>query len=313
MRLMYLAAATLVACTVEAPDTSVTEQHAEVHNRLAGNRLAGNRLAGNRLAGNRLAGNALATNVFEPLPETSQILETADGREVYYYMVNCALPDTITIEADIDPSLPLDDTPVDSPYTCTAATHHCSFPGGIGLTPEWLHKKLSKKGESWLSACLFARVNRHGVTKDISLRGRNEGLEVTQFEQQMFTVQEGAFFGNLFDKPDCDMDEIDWNACSGAGIATASAAERDCAVENLNGYTEGGVWFPPEPGRTICGFKYAGPCGKLDENGDTLDQDYSCDFYNPATTIFQSCHERAGKKGGKGHKYQEIITTYVSK
>src|SRR3954466_4854843 len=98
MRWMYLAAATLVACTVEAPDTSVTEQHAEVHNRLAGNRLAGNRLAGNRLAGNRLAGNALSSTSFEPLPETAQMLETADGREVYYYMVSCALPDSITIE-----------------------------------------------------------------------------------------------------------------------------------------------------------------------------------------------------------------------
>lgn len=312
MRLMYLAAATLVACTVEAPDTSVTEQNAEIHNRLAGNRLAGNRLAGNRLAGNRLAGNALSNTSFEALEETDGILDTADGREVYYYIVSCALPDTITIEADItDPNL--EDTPPDSPWTCSAAAHHCSFPGNIGLTPSWMHRKLDEKGEGWISACLFARVNRHGITKDISMRGRKDGLAITDFEKQMFTVQEGAFFGNLFDDPESDEDEIDWNACSGSGIADASMSERDCAVENLNGYVENGVSYPPEPGRTICGFKYAGPCGNLDANGEKLDQSYACDLYNPNTTIYQSCHERAGKKGGKGHKYHQVITTYLTK
>jgi hypothetical protein len=310
---MYLAAATLVACTVEAPDTSVTEQHAEIHNRLAGNRLAGNRLAGNRLAGNRLAGNALSSTSFTALDETDEILNTADGREVYYYIVSCALPETITIEADIDPSLPLQDTPVDSPYTCNAATHHCSFPGNLGLTPDWLDKKLDSKGEGWISACLFSRVNRHGITKDVSLRGRNDGLAISPFEAEMFTGQEGAFFGSIFDDPDVPVDQIDWNACSGSGIATASAAERDCAVENVNGYTEGGVWFPPEPGRTICGFKYAGPCGNLDEFGTTLDQAYACDLYNPETGVYQGCHEHATKNGGGGHKYHQVITSYVTK
>lgn len=307
---MYLAAATLVACTVEAPDTNTTEQQVESQNRLAGNRLAGNRLAANRLAGNRLAGNALSSTSFEALKETAQLLETADGREVYYYIVSCALPDTITIEADV-PSL-TEDTPIDSPWTCTVADHHCSFPGNLGLAPRWLNKKLDHKGEGWVSACLFARVNRHGVTKDISLRGRKDGLAITDFERNMFTVQEGAFFGNIFKDPESDEDDIDWHACSGSGIATASASERDCAVENVNGYTENGVFFPPEPGRTICGFKYAGACGKLNENGDEVDQDYSCDHYNPDTTVFQACHEQSGKRGGKGKKYHEVITTYVT-
>ena len=129
----------------------------------------------------------------------------------------------------------------------------------------------------------------------------------------MFTVQEGAFFGNIFDNPDAPIEDIDWHACSGTGVAQASAAERDCAVENVNGYTEGGVWFPPEPGRTICGFKYAGPCGNLDEFGTTLDQAYACDLYNPETGVYQGCHEHATKNGGGGHKYHQVITSYVTK
>lgn len=308
--MMYLAAALLVACTVEAPDTSVTEQHAEIHNRLAGNRLAGNRLAGNRLAGNRLAGNALSSTSFEALPETAQILESEEGRDVYYYMVSCALPDTVTIEADV-PTLTAD-TPSDSPYTCKVATKHCSFPGNLGLAPGWQHKKLDTKGERWVSACLFARVNRHGVTKDVSLRGRNEGLTISQYEYEMFTVQEGAFFGNIFENPDASVDNIDWYACSGSGIAEASSVERDCAVENVNGYIENGVQFPPEPGRTICGFKYAGPCGNLDANGDEVDQRYACDRLNAHTGAFQGCHERAGRHGGNGKKYRQVISSYVT-
>ena len=76
-------------------------------------------------------------------------------------------------------------------------------------------------------------------------------------------MQEGAFFGNIFENPDAPIDQIDWNACSGTGVMAASVAERDCAVENTDGYFEGGVFFPAEPGRTICGFNYAGPCGNF--------------------------------------------------
>lgn len=311
MRTTYLAAALLVACTVEAPDTSVTHQHAEVHNRLAGNRLAGNRLSANRLAGNRLAGNALSSTSFEALPETAQILETEEGRDVYYYIVSCALPDNVTIEADV-PTLTAD-TPTDSPYTCSLANKRCKFPGNLSLAPDWQTRKLDKKGEGWISACLFSRVNRHGLTKDISLRGRNEGLTVTQFEVDTFTTQEGAFFGNIFENPDAALEDIDWHACSGTGIAEASLAERDCAVENTAGYFESGQFFPPEPGRTICGFKYAGPCGNFDANGDALDQAYSCELYNPDTKYYGNCH--ADPK--KGHwpaskRYRQTITTYVT-
>src|SRR5689334_2750421 len=96
MRSMYLAAATtvaLVACTVEAPDTSITNQALGTSNRLASNRLASNRLASNRLASNRLASNRLASNslALTANPETADILSTAGGRELYSYIVSCAL------------------------------------------------------------------------------------------------------------------------------------------------------------------------------------------------------------------------------
>ena len=145
MRSMFLAAAcvSLLACTVEAPDTSVTNQALITHNRLASNRLASNRLASNRLASNRLASNSLSTLALNANPETSDILQTPDGRDVYSYVVSCALPDGTTISADI--------------ARCTrhgAAEYelhvHWWTParsiGAIGLAPHWADHKLDNKG-----------------------------------------------------------------------------------------------------------------------------------------------------------------------
>src|SRR5689334_17527354 len=89
------------ACTVDMtePSTSSTEQFAKSHNRLAANRLAANRLAANRLAANRLAANSL--NGLVALQDTSQILESEDGREVYSYLTSCALPADTVIHATI--------------------------------------------------------------------------------------------------------------------------------------------------------------------------------------------------------------------
>src|SRR5688500_7432400 len=123
MRPLYLAAATtlLIACTVEEPiHEGVTTGAVETHNRLASNRLASNRLASNRLASNRLASNRLASNrlASNRLASnslTADILETEAGRDVYSYIISCALPEGMTIEAEVEDAA---DTPPDSTYTC---------------------------------------------------------------------------------------------------------------------------------------------------------------------------------------------------
>src|SRR5215472_1301088 len=55
------------------------------------NRLASNRLASNRLASNALAGEKLATVRLQANSDTAELLGTADGREVYSYIISCAL------------------------------------------------------------------------------------------------------------------------------------------------------------------------------------------------------------------------------
>src|SRR5215218_2363759 len=73
----------LAGCVVDEVETSTDEAALTASNRLASNRLASNRLASNRLASNSLGAAALTSGA---------LIETADGRDVFSYIVSCALP-----------------------------------------------------------------------------------------------------------------------------------------------------------------------------------------------------------------------------
>ena len=297
-------ASALMACAASpSPDEGSTTQHSEGWNRLAGNRLAGNRLAGNRLAGNRLAGNRLAGNSltstsFEALTETSEILSKPEGRDVYSYIVSCALPADVSIEADVEGAA--DTAPPNTPYYCS--NEHCIFPGGLGVAPRWLEHKLDKRGQGWVSACLFSRVNHHDTAESISLRGRNDGLAVTEDEAALYDVEEGAFFGNFFiDDPDPSVPP-DWNACRGEGQASGEfggLALRDCAEEN-----------PDKPGFTYCGFNYAGDCA---DYTPAFPSPYACAGYDAGQGTYHDCHGEAGDgRWPSSPKYRQVITVWVT-
>jgi len=132
--------------------TFTINPHAAVtHNRLATNKLATNRLATNRLATNRLATNALTSTKLEANMATADLLSTADGRDVYAYLVNCALPAGTTLQATLSDAP--DTTPPATLYTCGSGL--CIFPGGIGLAEYWIDHKLDPKGA--LDQCLHVR------------------------------------------------------------------------------------------------------------------------------------------------------------
>src|SRR5262249_42726505 len=118
--------------------------HAVVtHNRLATNRLATNRLATNRLATNRLATNALTSGALTADPSADELLSTPEGRDLYSYVVGCALPAGTDIHATV-PGAPDTDPQSNLSYTC--ASEQCVFSGSIGLVPKWIGHKLSRKG-----------------------------------------------------------------------------------------------------------------------------------------------------------------------
>ena len=267
---------------------------AVTHNRLATNRLATNRLATNQLATNRLATNSLSSTRLEANLATAELLATADGREVFAYLMGCALPGGTTIEADIPGA---QDTEVTAPYTCVNG--HCTFFGSLGLAEDWIDHPLDPTGQGWVSACIFARVNALDTAEAISLRGAHAGLAVTEDEATLYTLEEGAFYGNLFARDDSP---IDWNVCLGADQAVMESAGlvlRDCAEPD-----------PADPTVSFCGFRFAGEC--RDFTPDTASP-YACSRHDDEAGFYTRCHGTPGE----GHwpaspPYRQVITVFVS-
>jgi hypothetical protein len=263
---------------------------AVTHNKLASNKLASNKLASNKLASNRLASNALTSTRLEADLATAELLATADGREVYSYLIGCALPEGITIEADVPGAE--DTAPPASSYQC--ANGHCVFPGSLGLAEDWIDHQLDPTGQGWVSACIFARVNFHDTAEAISLRGAHAHLTVGTDEAEAYTLEEGAFFGNLFVRDD----RIDWNVCRGeaeaAGNEVGGLVLRDCTEQD-----------PADPEKTLCGFHSAGDCR---DYSPELPSPYACSGLDNGR-----CHATPGL----GHwpaspPYRQVITVYVS-
>jgi hypothetical protein len=264
------------------------------YNRLAANRLAANRLAANRLAANRLAANHLNGVQALNSAAAADLLATPDGIEVLTYIVSCALP----------------------PDEQLVAPDGTVFVGGIGVAPEWLDQPLDEDGQRWLSACLFSRVSDLDVTVPISLRGPNSGLVLSPGENTEFTLQQGAFYGNLFTQQD---QPILWEACSGADDDAAVANQRICASPD-----------PANPGFTLCGFNYTGQCQSTNDNHHgwgwgrwNHHDDGACERYDSHGTYFEDCELPITEDfhGGRGHhdfqvhfdeQVDEVITVYVS-
>jgi|KBSSwiStaDraftv2_1062776.scaffolds.fasta_scaffold03141_12 hypothetical protein len=268
---------------------------AVTHNKLASNKLASNKLASNKLASNKLASNALSSTRLEASLATAEIVSTADGREVFSYIVSCALPDSLTIEVAV-PDAP-DSAPPETAYTCAAGV--CAFPGGLGLATHWAERKLDPKGQRWVSACLLARVNHFETAEAISLRGLAPELTVGQDEAEIYNIAEGAFFGNLFTDGD---GPLDWNACRGEGQARGEGGGlelRDCAEED-----------PAHPGFTFCGFNYAGDCVDFTPQ---LPSGHACKGFDAEQGLYDDCHAGEGDGHWPGLRtYREIITVYVA-
>ncbi len=274
----------LFGCGVDE-QLNTSSQSVVSQNRLSSNRLSSNRLSSNRLASNRLASNQLSSSRFSL--GDRDLIETDDGREVLSYIVSCAMPEGITL-AGTD-----------------SQGNQYEFVGQLGLAPEWLERPLNQAEKGWVSACLFARVNAYGVSVQISLRGPSSALTVAPDEQASWTLQEGAFYGNYFTAPD---QPINWNACRGKDAEQAQPHERACAQPD-----------PQNPGKTLCGFNFAGDCGRYSTaSTPTACRSFSLNGYyiNCANRpIFvpgdHEDEQEGGDDDGQSPIFRQVITTFV--
>src|SRR5882757_7126969 len=89
--------------TEDSVGESTTHQEVLTANRLTANQLTANQLTANQLTANRLTANRLTANrLTANMLSAGALLSTEGGRELFAFIVSCALPNDITIEATVD-------------------------------------------------------------------------------------------------------------------------------------------------------------------------------------------------------------------
>jgi hypothetical protein len=285
--------ALMATACVGDPDVSTRTQGVAEGNAIAINAIAINGIALNGIAINGIAINSLSNNLY--VMTSTDLLATDEGREVLKYVVSCAIPTGTTL-------------------TGSHAGITYNFIGEIGLAPAWLGRGLRETEQRWVSACLLSRVNRFGVPVSISIRGPHQALTVTEEEALVYSVEEGAFYGNVFQGVEGPMV---WNACRGRDQAvseTGTLELRDCTEPD-----------PENPGLTLCGFNYTGDCGAWAQPDP-----YACEKYREPVVrnvavgadglssrdfrggFYEKCFDSAGFATWQhAERFPEVITVFV--
>src|SRR5215831_19767335 len=142
----------LGACVVEPGDDPATETtETDVP-----------RIAANALSPTMLAYSALTTVQLDSAGAAA-MGGNASARKVLNYAAGCALDSTQTVS-----------------FTLSGVTY--TLYGAMGMVPAWTSRALTADEATWISACLFARVNLTSTTVTISARGAQSGLTSTSDE-----------------------------------------------------------------------------------------------------------------------------------
>jgi hypothetical protein len=158
---------------------------------------------------------------------------TADSRTALSYAIGCALSPGHDLEVVVD-----------------RVAH--PLPGALGLADTWTKAPLTLEQRRLVTSCMLARLNYYGISVNVSLRGASPELEVNDADLDTYTIEEGAFFGDVFAGAKSYA-----GVCSGSGTAPW---QRKCAQ-------------PGPSGVGLCEVDYVGACGKIcgQENGYYVD------------------------------------------
>jgi hypothetical protein len=211
------------SCVIDDEDATNPDESEPIYklgaNKLGANKLGANKLGANKLGANKLGANALAT---------TDMMASADSREVFSYVVGCAIPAGQNIVAK----------------SSTGVSY--TFAGALGLAPAWATRAPTVAERRWVSACVLSRTNVYGISVSISLRhDTNPALATTLDERNQYTAVEGAFFGDIFATP-----QVMYACGNRTWSPTSTNSLRMCALSQSG--TVGS--------NTDCGFTYAGRC-----------------------------------------------------
>jgi hypothetical protein len=115
------------------------------------------------------------------LDPTHGLLLDPDSRDTVQYLVECALPEGHEITKLVD-------------------GEWLSFPGWLGLAPEWEDEPCDEDCQEWVSACLLARTNVSGQSVAVWMRADHPAIG--QGTSLLYPAYEASFFGNVFADPE---------------------------------------------------------------------------------------------------------------
>lgn len=272
---------------IAAPADEIPEDVAESASEVSGNqdhsRIVTNGLSAAFLMSSREA--ILNLSERELTPSTiaaSPLMSDADGRSLLAYVITCAFD-------------------WETKVTVSMEGKTASFEGGIGLAKGWSGRALTHSEKRWMTACLLAHANALGRKVPLSLRGSHPALATTTDEELEFTVEEGAYYGNLFNR---ESDKPEVLACSGksaedpcARVTSRWVADRVCAEGSAT--------------ESACGFFVVGSCFASDSEALR-----ACNYAGP--NGYRDCFPRAHEAEATSSRsqkaaggYAEVITVFL--
>ena len=191
---------------------------------------------------------------YQPLQEVEladpTLAATETARHQLKYLVNCALPDSVVLYS-------------------VQGHERFTFPGHLGLAPEWLKTPLTPLQERWVSACMSALTNYAGKHVEVSLHakpGAAPFLAPSKEETRAYSILEGGFFGNLFSPHPVAY------VCT--GTHTKIESQDPVFHDRLCTKASGDRTRDGKP-LTVCQFILTGPCSdpaSFTVNGQTYDE-----------------------------------------
>lgn len=206
-----------------------------------------------------LAGVLTLGGLTVELIQSNELISSLLGRVFLDYAIKCALPagQSITV-----------------PILGASIT----FPGQVGIAPNWVNGPLSASDRRWLSACMLALVNATTTSVNVLLTGNHPALGSSAGSNaSTYTLREGAFYGDIFNLLPKQY------ACPGVG----STVNRLC-TESIAGLSP-------------CGFIIPGDCrGGLQNTCEGLSNGY-----------YTNCHSGLILPLLPTTEYAEVITVYL--
>jgi hypothetical protein len=149
-----------------------------------------------------------------------------------------------------------------------------------------------------VSACVLAHANGYGISVTISLRGAHPGLVWNEAIASQYTLQEAAFYGNLFQVDGSYEPEQPLYACIGRALI---AWDDDPAREDTSlDYLQKRICGTGE-----CGLANTGPCTAPIETESICSHDAGWDGY------YGDCEGQNYDEPWNLPVFPEVITTYL--